>query len=318
MTRRSDISQEPQKSHTPRELANELVSALSSQRKLALLLDYDGTLADIVDDPKAAILDAPIRNILCTLSEHPNIRVALISGRSEESLREVSGIELDSNIDFATNGGLRISSSTGSWTHPKALERLPKLQALAAQLENSVQTHPGAWLENKHLSLALHYRDAPSNSEAALRRLVKEEFGNGQGEFRLVEGKAIFEIQPAISWDKGIAARNLVQRWGRELALGEEQAPHGGAQLGKGLSSFSSERLEDKWLVFFAGDDLIDLPAFDFATQQQGIACLVESQEGKVALNAVNAFLKSPAECREMLKKLLESLKAHHFLLPKR
>jgi trehalose-phosphatase len=55
---------------------------------LALLLDYDGTLTEIDPVPVHSILDKEVRDLLVDLSKHPNIKMAIISGRILNGLKE--------------------------------------------------------------------------------------------------------------------------------------------------------------------------------------------------------------------------------------
>ncbi|KAK4530178.1 hypothetical protein CCYA_CCYA03G1035 [Cyanidiococcus yangmingshanensis] len=82
------------------EYANEL---LKFRSKVAFLLDYDGTLTQIVEDPDGAVLEEHVRDLLCMLSrKYP---VAIITGRSREKIMRLVGI---SGIYYAGSHGFDI------------------------------------------------------------------------------------------------------------------------------------------------------------------------------------------------------------------
>lgn len=66
-----------------------LLSYLGYSHKLALLLDYDGTLAPIAPHPDLATLPAETKNVLQRLSNHSDVYIAIISGRSVENVKKM-------------------------------------------------------------------------------------------------------------------------------------------------------------------------------------------------------------------------------------
>jgi trehalose-phosphatase len=63
-------------------------SYLNKTDKLALLLDFDGTLADLTSHPNLTILREEVRTVLRDLSQHPNVYVSIISGRAVREVKE--------------------------------------------------------------------------------------------------------------------------------------------------------------------------------------------------------------------------------------
>lgn len=62
-----------------------LLNYIGYNHKLALLLDYDGTLAPIAPHPDLAILPHETKNVIQRLSNHSDVFVAVISGRNVEN-----------------------------------------------------------------------------------------------------------------------------------------------------------------------------------------------------------------------------------------
>lgn len=62
---------------------------VGSKHKLALLLDYDGTLAPIAPHPDLAILPPETRNVLERLSNMSDVYIAIVSGRNVVNVKEM-------------------------------------------------------------------------------------------------------------------------------------------------------------------------------------------------------------------------------------
>lgn len=56
---------------------------------MALLLDYDGTLAPIAPHPDLAIFPLETKNVLQSLSNMPDVYITIISGRSVENVMQM-------------------------------------------------------------------------------------------------------------------------------------------------------------------------------------------------------------------------------------
>ena len=123
--------------------------------KLAILLDYDGTLAPIAPHPDMAIIPNETKRVLERLSNCPDVYVAIISGRGVTSVKSMVGID---NITYAGNHGLEILHPDGTkFTHPMPSEYEDKISQLLERLQDDVCVH-GAWVENKGVLLTFHYR----------------------------------------------------------------------------------------------------------------------------------------------------------------
>ena len=177
----------------------------------ALLLDYDGTLTPLVADPKAAHLSATMQQILTTLVDHPHYQVGIVSGRALADLQgRVGGLALY----MAGNHGLEITSPEVKYSHPEAVQLQPQLQALAQDLQQHLELIPGAWVEDKGLTLTVHMRQVPTAYVPLVQRQVLRLLRPAL-EARILAlrtGKAVLEVRPAIKWDKGGALRWIVER----------------------------------------------------------------------------------------------------------
>lgn len=128
--------------------------------KLALLLDYDGTLAPIAPHPDLATLPQETKNVLQRLSNISDVYIAIISGRGVENVKNMVGIE---GITYAGNHGLEILHPDGSkFVHPMPIEYAEKVSGLLKALQDSVRIVA----ENREVPTNVHHeerilRDAP-------------------------------------------------------------------------------------------------------------------------------------------------------------
>ncbi len=172
--------------------------------RLALFLDFDGTLTPIVDHPDLARLDPAVAASLARLATRAF--VAVVSGRDLADIRARVGIP---GLWYAGSHGLDIEGPDGRRLVVGS-EVAEELAALADELAPSVAATPGAWLERKRLSLAVHVRASPPQAAAALGEEVRRQAAH-RPRVRLLEGKKIFDLKPAVDWHKGRAVRWLLE-----------------------------------------------------------------------------------------------------------
>lgn len=109
---------------------------IGDNHKLALLLDYDGTLAPIATHPDLAILPPETKNVLQRLSNLSDVYIAIISGRNVNNVKSMVGIE---GITYAGNHGLEILHPDGSkFVHPMPAELEGKVANLMQTLQEQV------------------------------------------------------------------------------------------------------------------------------------------------------------------------------------
>lgn len=186
----------------------------------ALFLDVDGTLVDLVDDPKAVRADAPLLDLLTRLDRLLGGALAIVSGRD---LADIDRILAPLRLPAAGGHGaaLRRQAGTRAVGPPPA----PKSAAAAA-----AAARDGVRVERKTHSTAFHYRgrpDAKAAAQAMAERLLAE-LGDG---WRLLPGKDVFEILPATA-DKGRAVARFMEAppfaGRRPIFIGDDVTDEGG------------------------------------------------------------------------------------------
>jgi trehalose 6-phosphate phosphatase len=175
----------------------------------ALLLDYDGTLTPIVTDPATAYLSPAMQQILTALVYHPRYQIAIVSGRA---LADLQGRAEGLALYMAGNHGLQIAGPEIEYCHPEAVQMQPQLRTLTQELQQALETIPGAWVEDKGLTLTVHMRKVPTAYVPLVQRRVLRLIRPAleARALALRTGKAVLEVRPAIKWDKGSALRWIV------------------------------------------------------------------------------------------------------------
>jgi trehalose 6-phosphate synthase/phosphatase len=173
--------------------------------RLALFLDYDGTLAPLTDHPSKARLSAPIRRALAACAARADTDVSVISGRSLEDVRAL--VKLDS-LTYAGNHGLEMAGpGVGHFVHEDLVHYGRRSEELAAALE--ALAVDGAWIEHKGPTLTFHYRAAPESR----RRGLAEEAAQiiHRAGYQARPAHCAVEARPPIGWDKGRAVLHILR-----------------------------------------------------------------------------------------------------------
>ena len=178
------------------------LAAWRGHRSIAVFLDYDGTLAPIVDEPSRAVLSSTMRATLEALAERWPL--AILSGRDRADVEARVGA---SDVLYAGSHGLDIAGRGLRRVPPEAEQALPELERAHARLCEQVGGVPGLLLERKRLSLAVHHRKV-TDPRAVLEidRAVDAVLA-GSPRLRRRPGKQVIELQPDVDWDKGRALR---------------------------------------------------------------------------------------------------------------
>ncbi|XP_053961577.1 uncharacterized protein LOC128865355 isoform X1 [Anastrepha ludens] len=201
---------------------------LNAKTPLALLLDYDGTLAAIAANPDKTFMTVCMEKMLNQLAVHPKVFLAVISGRGLSNVQSRICIK---GITYAGNHGLEIETGDGTrYDYALPAETQKQYTAMVKELTEQVQRN-GGWVEDKKVSLTYHYRDVPADvSEQQKQTAIRIIESHG---FRASQAHEAVEAKPPVDWNKGEAALLILKnKFGSNWA--------------------------DKIKVVFAGDDNTD------------------------------------------------------------
>jgi trehalose 6-phosphate phosphatase len=180
---------------------------------LALLFDYDGTLAPIRPSPSEANLPPATRRALMRLRTNPNLAIGVFSGRALADVREMVGID---GVYWSGTSGLEIDLLGQVVTPPGINAARAPLDQIAGRLADVAARYPGAWLEQKPFGLTLHYRAVPAEATPRIRLDALEAIKPWAAKLRIEDVTLGLEITPNVGWDKGTAVRAVLDDLGNE------------------------------------------------------------------------------------------------------
>lgn len=262
-------------------------------RRLALFLDYDGTLSPIAARPELATLPPATRATLARLAARQP--VAVLSGRGRADVAALVDLP---EIYYAGSHGFDIAGPPPAPGEPPLCHEVgPGVPARVARADEELRGEldgiAGVRVEPKRFSIAVHYRLADERElpriTAAVDRLAAAgggtaEVGEG-GEaggggdapgWRKTAGKKVLELRPDIPWDKGRALLWLLGRLGLDAA---DAVP------------------------LYVGDDETDEDAFTALAARHGIGILVAEAPRPTA---ASYRLHDPGEVLELLERLAD------------
>jgi trehalose 6-phosphate phosphatase len=237
--------------------------AAALQRSPLLAFDFDGTLAPIAPTPGQVRVSRSVSGKLRRLSAR--LPVAIVSGRS---VADVSS-RLDFEPHFVVgNHGAEMDAEAAA-ARTGELDEARRLLALQAQALATL----GVSVEDKGLSLALHYRlsRSPEQAKAAIRQVLQPL----EARFRTFAGKMVENVVPMDAADKSRAVHQLVRQTGAGCAI-------------------------------FIGDDVNDEPVFESAPEDW-LTIRVGRED---PTSSAAYFLDSTAEVALVLDRMLLHLGA--------
>ncbi|KKF01794.1 trehalose-phosphatase [Mycolicibacterium obuense] len=251
------------------------IASLVALRRPVVLLDFDGTVSEIVGDPDEAVLLPRAAEAVAALASR--CPVAFLSGRSLDDLRrrvDLTGVWLGGNH------GVELASADGiPYTNPCATAALRSLTSVVPDLTARLGGVQGVSIENKGFALAVHYRHVPDGSVDAVIAAVRD-IGRSQG-LRISQGRKVIELRLDVDWDKGRAVDWLLtQIDGADLTL-----------------------------PIYIGDDSTDEDAFD-ALRHNGIGIAVRQGVDDTRRSSARFCLADPDAVCTLLSRLGERLAA--------
>ena len=185
----------------------EQLAAKLAGRRPAVFLDYDGVLTPIVDRPEDAVMSDGMREAVEALAQRCS--VCVISGRDRLVVQQLMGVD---NLVVAGSHGFDIwSPQEGTMQHDAATGFDDLISEVGDRLRAEVESIPGAEVEPKLASVAVHYRLADREHHAKVAVVVDELLDEYSERLKVTPGKMVYELQPKIDWHKGKAVLHLLQ-----------------------------------------------------------------------------------------------------------
>jgi trehalose 6-phosphate phosphatase len=237
----------------------DILERVAASRAL-LAFDFDGTLAPIVADRDHAAMRDTTRELLAETSRW--YRCAVVSGRAQSDVASrVRDIEL---VHVVGNHGLECDGEHLGFNGDLA----PVRDVLARELAGE----PGVEIEDKRLSLSVHYRAAQSRDEAhrAIERAIAHVVIEVDQAIRVIPGKMVENVLPAGGPNKGDVMLELVAR-------------------------------EDAEVAVYVGDDVTDEDVFELDRPDRIISLRV----GETTASAADYFLREQDEIDQLLARLV-------------
>lgn len=198
----------------PRPLPEGLLARLAATRGLGLMLDYDGTLAEIVNDPAKATPLPEIPQLLDQIATHDDrIRIAVVTGRRISEVRKL--LQARSLTRFSGVHGLEISDPAGhTQFSAEALACARELDRVRQWLKQHVPSGRGFWIEDKEVTIGLHYRNTDPAEARPLCGQLTDFVASNAPSLKLLPLKMLLEAMPKGA-GKGLAVKGFKDRFPR-------------------------------------------------------------------------------------------------------
>jgi len=243
----------------------EIERRVQQAKNVQLYLDFDGTLVAYQPRPDQVRLEPGMEELLGAIADHPGVTVTIVSGRRRAVLmRHIQ----NPAVKFM---GLYGWEDSDAKHLPARRER--ELGILRKKLSELPSQAPGVVIEDKGLSVAVHFRDATPAVARRARAFVDKAAAGFRRDLQTLETHKAWDIVPREVRGKGAAVRQALRR------------------------------AKKSSLAIYIGDDTTDEPAFE--ATRGGIAIRV----GEFERTHARYRLRDPEEVRDFLARLEAKLR---------
>ncbi|KAJ7010888.1 trehalose-phosphate phosphatase F [Populus alba x Populus x berolinensis] len=207
----------------------EEIANFAKNKRIAMFLDYDGTLSPIVDDPDNALMSDDMRFAVRNFAKY--FPTAIISGRSRDKVYQLVGL---TELYYAGSHGMDILGPVRravSSDHPNcnesttdqqgkevnlfqpAREFIPMIDEVFRTLVEDTKGIKGAKVENHKFCVSVHFRNVDEKSWQSIAQCVQDILDK-YPRLRKTHGRKVLEVRPMIDWNKGKAVEFLLDSLG--------------------------------------------------------------------------------------------------------
>jgi trehalose 6-phosphate synthase/phosphatase len=224
-----------------------LAKAFAAGKRVALFLDYDGTLRELVSDPAAAGPTPELRQLLDAMRSLTNVDVTVISGRTPGDLETFLGDYSEFGLIAEHGAAIRPPGRT-QWQHLDENMDFGWMEHVARIVSLYQRSTPGTHIERKRTSLVWHYRRADPEFGIWKASQLVDELTIVTANLPIVirHGRKIVEIASAYI-SKGEAVTNLLRGNEYDLVLvaGDDQTDESMFRLAPHSDTFITIRVGD-------------------------------------------------------------------------
>jgi trehalose-phosphatase len=195
-------------------------------------------------------------------------------------LKEIENLIGISGFLYAGNHGLEFEEQ-GLHFEPTEKELFENiLPRVELKLKQQLENFKGVWVENKTLTLSVHYRELQDDRINEVKNVIMQTLQSEVSFQNLVlrAGKKVWEIRPPSSWNKGKLALWLLAR--------------------------IEALCQSPFLPIYIGDDQTDEDAFGVLVRERGV-CVRVTQNPQEPTGA-NYYLSSPKEVFDFLSRFIQ------------
>jgi trehalose 6-phosphate phosphatase len=185
-----------------------VVQRVRTAASCALFLDFDGTLTELVRDPRKVRLSPATRRILKRLAATRRVHLFFISGRRRDDLWK----------RVRVSGGCYLGLFGAESAERAPMRRSAVMQRLRAEVEARVADLPSVWVEDKGPAFVVHYLKSPPLVRRQARRRLRAALRTTTAahHFRSAHG---LEVVPRNIRGKGSVVEQLLRRPALRRAL---------------------------------------------------------------------------------------------------
>jgi trehalose 6-phosphate phosphatase len=181
-------------------------------KRVAVFLDYDGTLTPIVNNPDQAIMSPQMRDTVRQVAHL--FPTAIISGRGRDKVEAF--VQLP-ELFYAGSHGMDIAGPRGEYSigtphnFQAAAEFRPLIDQLYHDLCQRLQDIPGASVEHNNFCVSAHFRNCATENWQRVVLAVNDSVAAQPTQLHITRGRKVLEVRPQVDWDKGRALLHLLE-----------------------------------------------------------------------------------------------------------